>query len=144
MSTIAASRTASPIASTASSSAIPLIARVMLAAIFVISAVGKIADPAGTMGYIASVGLPAPSLSYAAALLVELIGGVLLIVGYRTRAVAAVLAVFSVVSALIFHHALGDQNQLFHFLKNIAMAGGLLQVVAFGAGSLSLDARRGA
>jgi putative oxidoreductase len=139
MSSIASSRSST----SASASTLPLIGRLLMAAIFVISGVGKIADPAGTMGYIASVGLPAPSVAYALALLVEIVGGVLLIVGYRTRAVAVVLAVFSVVSALIFHHALGDQNQLFNFLKNVAMAGGLLQVVAFGAGSLSLDARRG-
>ena len=57
--------------------------------------------------------------------------------------VAALLAVYSIITALIFHHALGDQNQMFHFLKNLAMAGGLLQVAAFGAGPLSLDARQG-
>lgn len=82
---------------------------------------------------------PAPMLSYLAAIAIELGGGVLLLVGYRTRLVAAGLAVFSVVSALIFHHALGDQNQLFHFLKNLAIAGGLLQVVAYGAGAYSFD-----
>jgi putative oxidoreductase len=126
-----------------SQSALALTGRLLLAAIFVISGLGKIADPAGTIGYITSVGLPAPSASYALALVVEVVGGLLLAVGYRTRAVAVLLAAFSVVSALIFHHALGDQNQLFHFLKNLAMAGGLLQVAAFGAGALSLDARRG-
>lgn len=142
-STITASHTGLT-STTASSNGIALAARLLLAAIFVISALGKIADPAGTIGYITSVGLPAPTASYGLALLVELVGGLMLVAGYRTRAVAAVLAVFSIASALIFHHALGDQNQLFHFLKNLAMAGGLLQVVAFGAGSISLDARRGA
>jgi len=119
--------------------ALPLVGRILLAAIFVISSLGKIAAPEGTQGYIASVGLPAPVLSYIAAIFIELGGGVLLLVGYRTRLVAAVLAVFSIASALIFHHALGDQNQLFHFLKNLAMAGGLIQVVAYGAGAYSLD-----
>jgi putative oxidoreductase len=127
-----------------SQTALALVGRLLLAAIFVISGLGKIADPAGTIGYITSVGLPAPSANYALALVVEVVGGLLLALGYRTRAVAVLLAVFSVASALIFHHALGDQNQLFHFLKNLAMAGGLLQVAAFGAGALSLDARRGA
>ena len=128
--------------SSASTSVLPLIGRVLMAAIFLISAFGKLAAPTGTIGYIASVGLPAPTLAYAAALAAELGGGVLLVLGYRTRLVAAALAVFSVVSAVFFHSALADQNQMFHFLKNIAMAGGLLQFVAFGAGSLSLDERR--
>jgi putative oxidoreductase len=119
--------------------ALPLVGRILMAAIFVISSLGKIAAPEGTQGYIASVGLPAPVLSYIAAIIIELGGGVLLLVGYRTRLVAAGLAVFSIASALIFHHALGDQNQLFHFLKNLAMAGGLIQVAAYGAGASSLD-----
>jgi putative oxidoreductase len=74
---------------------------------------------------------------------VELAGGLALLLGYRTRAIAAVLALFSLVTAAVFHNALGDQNQFIHFFKNIAMAGGLLHVVAFGGGRISLDARRG-
>jgi len=120
----------------------PFIGRLLMAAIFLISGAGKLMAPAGTIGYIASVGLPLPELAYAGALAMEIGGALLLVAGYRTRWVAAALALFSVVSALIFHNALGDQNQLFHFLKNLAMAGGLLQVVAFGAGSFSLDERR--
>ena len=122
-----------------STTALPLAGRILLAAIFVISALGKIAAPEATQGYIVSVGLPVPMLSYFASIVFELVGGILLLVGYRTRVVAAGLALFSIVSALIFHHALGDQNQLFHFLKNLAMAGGLLQVVAYGAGGFSID-----
>jgi putative oxidoreductase len=119
--------------------ALLLVGRILMAAIFVISSLGKIAAPEGTQGYIASVGLPAAVLSYIAAIIIELGGGVLLLVGYRTRLVAAGLAVFSIASALIFHHAPGDQNQLFRFLKNLAMAGGLIQVAAYGAGAYSLD-----
>lgn len=122
--------------------ALPFVGRSLLAAIFIISSFGKIAAPEATQGYIASVGLPAPVLSYLAAVAMELGGGVLLLVGYRTRLVAAGLAAFSIISAIVFHHALGDQNQLFHFLKNLAMAGGLIQVVAFGAGAFSLDNRK--
>jgi putative oxidoreductase len=129
--------------SSTSISVLPLLGRLLVATIFLVSAFGKLAAPAGTIGYIASVGLPAPTLAFVAALVAELGGGVLLVLGYRTRLVAAALAVFSVASALLFHNALGDQNQLFHFLKNIAMAGGLLQFVAFGAGSFSIDQRRG-
>lgn len=123
-------------------SVLPLVGRIGLAAIFVLSGVSKLTAPQATIGYIASVGLPFPTLALAAAILVELVGGALLIAGYRTRLVAALLAAFSVVTALTFHADLGDQNQFIHFLKNIAMAGGLLQIVAFGAGRFSFDNRR--
>lgn len=113
----------------------------LLAAIFLLSGFGKLAAPEATQGYIASAGLPAPLLSYIAAIVVEVGGGVLLLIGYRTRLAAAVLAVFCIVSGLVFHHALGDQNQFVHLFKNLAMAGGLLQVAAFGAGAFSLDGR---
>ena len=113
--------------------------RVLLAAIFVLSGIGKLADPAGSAGYIASVGLPAPQLALWGAIAVELLGGLALIAGYKVRLVAAALAAFSVVTAALFHAQFGDQTQLIMFLKNIAMAGGLMQVVAFGGGRLSLD-----
>ena len=76
------------------------------------------------------------------ALVVEIGGGVLLVVGYRTREAALALALFTIVAALGFHNNFAEQNQMIHFLKNLAIAGGLLQIVAFGAGSISLDARR--
>lgn len=123
-------------------SALPLVGRIGIAAIFLLSGLSKLAAPAATIGYIAASGLPLPQLGFAIALLVELAGGTALILGYRTRIVAGILAAFSVATALAFHGALGDQNQFIHFFKNIAMAGGLLQVVAFGAGGWSLDARR--
>ncbi|MBV7536345.1 DoxX family protein [Duganella sp. sic0402] len=110
---------------------ISTIGRVLLATIFVFSGIGKVMAPAGTIGYIASSGLPFATLAFAAAVVVELGGGLALAFGYKARIVAAVLAAFSVVTALAFHNNFGDQNQLIHFLKNIAMAGGLLQVVAF-------------
>lgn len=119
-----------------------LIGRVFLSVIFILSGISKLTAPAMMIGYIASVGLPLPQLALALAVVVEIGGGVALIAGYRTRAVALTLAVFSVFTALAFHNNLGDQNQFIHFFKNIAMAGGLLQIVAFGAGRFSLDARR--
>jgi putative oxidoreductase len=122
-------------------SVIPVIGRVLLAAIFIISGIGKLAAPAATMGYIASTGLPFAPLALAIAIGVELGGGLLLVLGVKTRLVAAGLAVFSIVTGLAFHNAVGDQNQMIHLLKNFAMAGGLLQVVAFGAGAYSFDNR---
>jgi putative oxidoreductase len=121
--------------------AIPLIGRLLLAAIFVLSGVGKILAAHATLGYITAVGLPFPQLALLGAIALEIGGGLALAVGYKTRLAAAALAVFSVLAGLIFHSAIGDQNQFIHLLKNLAIAGGLLQVVAFGGGSLSLDAR---
>lgn len=122
-------------------SVIPVIGRVLLAAIFILSGIGKLAAPAATMGYIASTGLPFAPLALAIAIGVELGGGLLLALGVKTRLVAAALAAFSIVTGLAFHNAVGDQNQMIHLLKNFAMAGGLLQVVAFGAGAYSFDNR---
>ena len=116
--------------------------RVLIAAIFVLSGFSKIADPASALGYIGMSGLPFPKLALGVAILVEVVGGIALILGYRTRLVALALAVFSLATAAFFHSTLGDQNQFIHFFKNIAMAGGLLQVVAFGPGPIALDSRR--
>jgi putative oxidoreductase len=122
-------------------SALALVGRILLAITFIISGLGKLGAPGPTQGYIAAMGMPAPLLAYIGAVAVEVGGGALLLLGYRTKLVALVLALFCVVTAFIFHHALADQNQMIHFFKNLAMAGGLLQVAAFGSGSIGLDSR---
>ena len=127
--------------SNSNSGVVPFVGRILVAAIFILSGFGKIAAPAATQGYIAAMGLPAPVLAYIASIAIELGGGLLLLAGYRTKLIAAGLALFSIVTAFIFHHALADQNQMIHFLKNFAMAGGLLQFVAYGAGRISVDGR---
>ena len=127
--------------SNSNSGVVPFVGRILVAAIFILSGLGKIGAPAATQGYIAAMGLPAPLLAYIGAIVVELGGGLLLLAGYRTKLIAAALALFSIVTAFIFHHALADQNQMIHFLKNFAMAGGLLQFVAYGAGRISVDGR---
>lgn len=137
-----APRDANSALATLSSGAIPLLGRVLLAAIFLLSGISKLSDPAGTIGYIQMAGLPLPVVAYGVAVAVEVLGGLALIVGFLTRPAALVLAGFSLATAVGFHSNLGDLNQYIHFFKNVAMAGGLLQVVAFGAGRLSLDARR--
>src|SRR5687768_9460883 len=91
--------------------------RLLLAAIFLLSGWSKLADPASTIGYIQSVGLPLPQFGVVIAIAVELIGGALLVIGYRTRLVAAALALFTLATALFFHSAIGDQNQFIHFFK---------------------------
>ncbi|WP_434775695.1 DoxX family protein [Pseudomonas oryzihabitans] len=116
--------------------------RLLLASLFLFSGVGKLLAPVATKGYIATMGLPFVELAYLGALAVELGLASLLLIGYRTRAVAIAMAGFTLVTAAVFHSQFADQNQLIHFLKNIAITGGLLQVAAFGAGALSLDGRR--
>lgn len=123
-------------------SALPLVGRILIAAIFLLSGASKIAAPAATIDHIKAAGLPLPSLGLGIAVIVEIGGGIALIAGYRTRLAAAILALFAIITALAFHNNLADPNQLVHFLKNVAMAGGLLQVAAFGAGRLSLDGAR--
>ncbi|NSY62224.1 DoxX family protein [Agrobacterium tumefaciens] len=122
--------------------AIATAGRLLLAIMFIFSGFGKIMAPEATQGYIASVGLPLPLLSYLLAVVIELGGGILLVIGYQTRIVSLAIAAFTLVTALVFHSDFADQNQMIHFLKNISIAGGLLQVAAFGAGALSLDGRR--
>jgi putative oxidoreductase len=126
-----------------------LVARVLLALMFVLAGVSKLTGLEGTAGYIASVGLPAPMVLAVASGVVELAAGVMLIVGWQTRGAALALALFTVVASVLFHNfwAMPADKafmQQLMFLKNLAVTGGLLFVVAFGAGSLSLDARRAA
>ena len=128
--------------SSALTSYVPAIGRLLIAVIFLLSGVGKVFAPGGTQAYIAAAGLPLPLLAYLIAVVIEVGGGLLLVLGYQTRAVAAVLIVFTIATALGFHSNFAEQNQMIHFLKNIAISGGLLQIVAFGAGGFSLDARR--
>ena len=113
--------------------------RVLIGVLFLMSGLSKLAAPAATQGFIASVGLPQPFVAYAVAVAVEVLGSSLLIAGFRTRLVAAGMAVFALATALAFHKNFADQNQMIHFMKNIAIMGGLLQVVAFGGGRFSVD-----
>ena len=120
---------------------LPFAGRLLIGLPFAMSGLSKLGAYAATTGLISAAGLPFPPLAFAVAVAVELGGGLLLIAGYQARAVALALAVFSVATAIAFHSNFADQNQMIHFLKNVMMAGGLLQIAAFGAGALSLDNR---
>ena len=120
---------------------LPLLGRILLGAPFLMSGLGKLGAYAATVGYITAIGLPLPPLAFAASVAIEIGGGLLLLSGYRVRFASLVLAIFSVLTAVFFHHNFADQNQMIHFLKNVMMAGGLLQITYFGAGAFSLDAR---
>ena len=121
---------------------LPLIGRLMIGLPFMMSGLGKLAAYQTTTEMIAAVGLPVAPLAFAVAVAIELGGGLLLVAGYRVRPVAAAMAVFCLATALSFHSNFADQNQMIQFLKNVMMAGGLLQIVSFGAGAFSLDDRR--
>ena len=123
---------------------VALVARILLAAMFIISGFGKITGFDGTAGYIASKGLPMPQVVAALTIALELGGGILLAVGFKARWVALLLGIFSVVAAIIFHNfwaaeAAQKMGQQINFLKNITIAGGMLMVFAFGPGRLSVD-----
>jgi putative oxidoreductase len=115
-----------------------LVGRILIAAMFIAAGVPKIGTYAATQAYMASAGVPGALLPAVIAL--EVLGGIALVLGYRTRIVAIVVAAFTVLAALLFHSA-PDQIQQIMFMKNIAIAGGLLILAARGAGSWSLDAR---
>lgn len=117
---------------------IPLIARILLSALFLISGINKILQPAATQGYMASVGMPLTGLFLVAAIALEIGGGLSVLLGYQARWGAAALILFTVVATLIFHTNLSDQIQQIMFLKNIAIIGGLLMIVQYGSGTIAL------
>ncbi|MDX1497159.1 MAG: DoxX family protein [Salinisphaeraceae bacterium] len=119
---------------------IELSARILLAAIFILAGFSKITGYEATAAYMASQGVPGQLLPLV--ILLEVGGGIAIVLGLLTRLVALALAGFSVMSALLFHFDLGDQTQFILFFKNLAMAGGFLLLVTHGAGAWSLDARR--
>jgi putative oxidoreductase len=118
---------------------LPFIGRILIGLPFAMSGVGKVAAYGPTTAMIAAVGLPIPPLAFAVAVAVELGGGLLLVLGYQVRPAALALAIFSVATAVSFHNNFADQNQMFHFLKDVMIAGGLLQIAAFGAGAISIE-----
>jgi putative oxidoreductase len=124
-----------------------LVGRVLLALMFVMSGFSKLMGLQGTAGYIGSVGLPAPMLLAVAAGVLELVAGVLIVVGWQARWAALALAAFTAVASVLFHNywAMPADKafmQQLMFMKNVSIVGGLLVLFASGAGTLSLDARR--
>lgn len=117
-----------------------LAGRILLAAIFVIAGFQKIGGFAGTQQYMEAFGIPGMLLPLV--ILLELGGGLMIVAGLLTRWTALALAGFTLVAGIVFHADFGDQMQSVMFMKNLAITGGLLLLVAFGPGALSLDARR--
>ena len=125
-----------------STDTIAFIGRCLIAVLLLVSGFGKVVAPSATIAWIASTGLPMPTVADVVFIIIELGGGLLLILGWQIRPVAVVVSVYAIGTAFIFHRHIADHNMLFHFLKNIAVTGGLFQLMAFGAGNFSLDARR--
>jgi putative oxidoreductase len=119
-----------------------LVGRLFYASMFILYGWFKITGFAGTTTYMASKGLPMPPLAAVIAIVFELGGGLLMLVGYQTRLVALALAIYVLVAALIAHTNFADGNQMSHFFKNMAIVGGSLAFVAFGAGRYSIDGRK--
>lgn len=115
----------------------PLIARIFIGGFFLMAGLGKIADVAGTAGYIQSVGLPGflawPAIIFEVAL------GLSVLAGFKIRLAALAGAGFCILTAVLFHNNFADQTQMVMFLKNFAIAGGFLMIFAHGAGAVAID-----
>ena len=123
---------------------LPLAGRILISALFLTAGVRKAVTFAGTVGYLAKLGFPAPEVMAVIAIIIEIGAAILLIAGWRTRWVAWLLALFVLIAAFAAHRfwefdATQINNQLNHFLKNLAIIGGLLFIAAFGPGSTSVD-----
>ena len=116
-----------------------LVARILLSHIFILAGINKISGYAGTQGYMESVGVPGMLLPLV--IILEIGGGLAVLVGWQTRMAAYALAGFTALAAIIFHSNLADQMQMIMFMKNCAISGGLLLLAVNGAGALSLDNR---
>ena len=124
-----------------------LVGRVLLALIFLVAGWRKLMGVAATAGYFAKLGFPMPEVMAWVAIAIELGGAILLIVGWQTRWAALLLALFTVIAAFAAHRfwefdAAQQANQMNHFLKNLAIVGGMIILAATGPGALSVDGRR--
>ncbi|PBB28372.1 MULTISPECIES: DoxX family protein [unclassified Mesorhizobium] len=131
-------------AGTASNSSVTiLLGRILLAVIFLLSGFGKLTAISGTAAYFGGLGLPVPTITAVVVGLIELLGGLAILVGFQTRVAAWVLAIFTVATGLVAHTGWADQMQMIQFLKNLAITGGFLLLASSGAGAYSIDAKRG-
>ncbi|HUA00660.1 MAG TPA: DoxX family protein [Candidatus Aquilonibacter sp.] len=126
---------------------VPLIGRVLLSAVFIIAGIGKISGFSGEEGFVASKHLPLPAVALAIALIVELGGGLAILVGLYTRFTAWIVFLYMIPTTFLFHNfwameGVNRTDNMLHFEKNVAIMGGLLILAAFGPGKLSVDGAR--
>jgi len=115
--------------------------RLLMSSLFIWAGFGKLMNPSGTAQYFASYHLPVPDVLVWIVIIIELIGGLMILVGFQTRWVALVLAIFCLITGFAIHLPAGDLPNMINFYKNLVMAGGFLYVFAYGAGALSVDNR---
>jgi putative oxidoreductase len=123
-----------------------LIGRVALAWVFILAGYSKLMGIQGTVGYMQKFGMPMADVLVWVAVAIELLGGIALAIGWKTRWVAALLVIFVVIVTLVFHQfwavdAAQMMNQRNHFMKNLSIVGGMLIIMAFGPGGFSVDGR---
>ncbi|TPI18042.1 DoxX family protein [Mesorhizobium sp. B4-1-1] len=119
-----------------------LLGRILLAVIFLLSGFGKLTAISGTAGYFGALGLPVPTVTAVVVGLIELLGGLAILIGFQTRIAAWVLAIFTIATGLVAHTGWADQMQMIQFLKNLAITGGFVLLASSGAGAYSIDAKR--
>ena len=122
---------------------ITLISRILLSILFIPAGFSKLTAIGGTAGYFAGLGLPVPTVTAVIVGLIELLGGLAILIGFQTRYAAILLGVFTIATALVAHLAPFDQANQINFFKNLAIAGGFFVLAQHGAGALSVDAKRG-
>src|ERR1700732_1209514 len=130
-----------------SNNVVTLAGRILLSAIFIFAGIGKVAAFSGTVGYARAVHMPMPSVAIAVALLVELLGGLAILVGFQTRIAAWIVFLYLIPTTFVFHNfwaleGAAEMDNQAHFFKNVAIMGGLLILAANGAGGASVDASR--
>ena len=114
-----------------------LVARILISALFLLNGVFKISNYDGTVGWMESFGIP--GIFLIPAIILEIVGPILIILGYKAKIAAGLLSLFCIATAVIFHNDFSDQMQLGSFLKNIALAGGFLFITVNGTKNFSLD-----
>lgn len=129
---------------TASNSSLAVLAgRVLLSILFILAGYAKLADIAGTAGWFGSIGLPMPTVTTVVVGLIELLGGLAILVGFKTRIAAIVLAIFTLAATAAAHLDFSQAGNALMLQKNLAITGGFLLLAVLGAGAYSIDARRG-
>jgi len=120
----------------------PLVARLLMGGMFFMAGVGKIFTYSATIGYIESAGLPLAGLLAFFAIIIEVGGGLSLLLGYKIRYASDILILFTILATVFFHNDLTNQVQMTLFTKNLAIIGGLLYMMAYGAGQFSIDNKK--
>jgi putative oxidoreductase len=118
---------------------LPALARLLMSSLFIWDGVLQLRDPAGTVQYFTSLHVPVPAIAVWVSIAIHLLGGLAILVGFKTRWAAAVLILLCLGTAFGIHLPAGDMDNMVNFYKNLVMAGGFLYVIAFGAGAIAFD-----